>query len=284
MRALLAGGVFLGICGREPPGSPNPDPISDQKIVISHTRFQTWPLKSRHIFGPGVGRNYVIISWFRMPTKIFLKIHFEFAYYSFFLIYLELKRQTRSCTPVENHTRIQTKTGKVYTPVSDQNGAKTIPFKAAYTYKENVRENPSPPGGGTVDSGKGVKARRSWLGWESDPLSRDNFSSYTVNQSTLSDIEQHEVAETSLSRWINQSFQTIMNVSHGWYSILVLGWFSNRKGTSVDNGKRVRKGLNATSGAQFAALPFGQLVKPVAEPVVWFAHAIVNWRYGSVAI
>ena len=83
-----------------------------------------------------------------MPTKIFLKIHFEFAYYSFFLIHLELKRQTRSCTPVENHTRIQTKTGKVYTPVSDQNGAKTIPFKAAYTYKANVRENPSPPGGG----------------------------------------------------------------------------------------------------------------------------------------
>ena len=156
------GGVFLGICGREPPGSPNTDPISDQKIVISHTRFQTWPLKSRSIFRPGVGRNYVIITYFRMPTKIFLKIHFEFAYYSFFLIHLELKRQTRSCTPVENHTRIQTKTGKVYTPVSDQNGAKTIPFKAAYTYKANVRENPSPRGGGgTVDSGKGVKARRS---------------------------------------------------------------------------------------------------------------------------
>ena len=85
-----------------------------------------------------------------MPTKIFLKIHFEFAYYSFFLIYLELKRLTHSCTPVENHTRIQTKTGKVYTPVSDQNGAKTIPFKAAYTYMANVRENPSPPGGGEL--------------------------------------------------------------------------------------------------------------------------------------
>ena len=118
-----------------------------KKIVISHTRFQTWPLKSRSIFRPGVGRNYVIITYFRMPTRIFLKIHFEFAYYSFFLIHLELKRQTHSCTPVENHTRIQTKTGKVYPPVSDQNGAKTIPFKAAYTYMANVRENPSPRGG-----------------------------------------------------------------------------------------------------------------------------------------
>ena len=217
-----------------------------------------------------------------MPTKIFLKIHFEFAYYSFFLIHLELKRQTRSCTPVENHTRIQTKTGKVYTPVSDQNGAKTIPFKAAYTYKENVRENSSPRGGGG----------NCWLGkrgQSSQKLTRlGEWPSFPgqlyfiyVNQSTLSDIEQHEVAETSLS---SQSFQTIMNISHRSYSTLVLGWFSNRTGTSVDNGKRARKGLNATSGAQFAALPFGQLVKPVAEPVVWFAHAIVNWRSRSVAI
>ena len=113
------GGLFLGICGREPPGSQYPHPISDQKIVISHTRFQTWPLKSRPIFRPGVGRNYVIITYFRMPTKIFLKIHFEFAYYSFFLIHLELKRQTRSCTPVENHR-------KTY-PNSDQNRQSLYP-------------------------------------------------------------------------------------------------------------------------------------------------------------
>ena len=40
-----------------------------------------------------------------------------------------------------------------------------------------------------------------------------------------------------------------------------------------------RKGLNTTSGAQFAALP---LVKMV-NPVVWFARAVVNWRSRSVA-
>ena len=34
-------------------GSPNPDP--NQKIVIFHTRFQTWPLKSIRLFRPGVG-------------------------------------------------------------------------------------------------------------------------------------------------------------------------------------------------------------------------------------
>ena len=33
-------GIFLGILGGGVlPGSPNPDPISDLKIVIFHTRF-----------------------------------------------------------------------------------------------------------------------------------------------------------------------------------------------------------------------------------------------------
>ena len=56
-------GVLLGIHGGGvPPGSPNPNPISDQKIVIFQTRFQPWPLKSIPVFRPGVGRNYVIIT------------------------------------------------------------------------------------------------------------------------------------------------------------------------------------------------------------------------------
>ena len=40
--------------------------------------------------------------------------------------------------------------------------------------------------------------------------------------------------------------------------------------------ERARKELNATSGAQFAALP-------LVKPVVWFARAVVNWRSRSVA-
>ena len=44
-------GVLLGILGGGvPPGSPNPGPISDQKMSFSH-RFETWSL-----------RNYVIIT------------------------------------------------------------------------------------------------------------------------------------------------------------------------------------------------------------------------------
>ena len=37
-----------------------------------------------------------------------------------------------------------------------------------------------------------------------------------------------------------------------------------------------RKGLNTTSGAQFAALP-------LVKPVVWFARVVVNWRSRSIA-
>ena len=47
-----------------------------------HARFQTWSL-----------RNSVFITQIRTRAKRFLNIHFEFAYYSFFLIHLELKRQ-----------------------------------------------------------------------------------------------------------------------------------------------------------------------------------------------
>ena len=54
-----------------------------------------------------------------------------------------------------------------------------------------------------------------------------------------------------------------------------IGWFSNRTGTSFDDGK-ARKGLNTTSGTQFAALP-------LVKSVVWFARAVVNWRSRSVA-
>ena len=37
-----------------PPGSLNPEPISDQKNLIFHTRFQTRTLKSMPVFRPGL--------------------------------------------------------------------------------------------------------------------------------------------------------------------------------------------------------------------------------------
>ena len=75
------GGVLLGILGvGVPPGSSNPDPISDQKkcnfphpfpdqTSKIHTGFQTWPL----------GRNYVIITSPLERKQKIIQIHFEFA-------------------------------------------------------------------------------------------------------------------------------------------------------------------------------------------------------------
>ena len=56
-------------------------PYFRPKNVIFHTRFLTWPLS----------RNYVIITKLESKQKI-LQIHFELAYFSFFLTHLELKR------------------------------------------------------------------------------------------------------------------------------------------------------------------------------------------------
>ena len=59
----------------------------------------------------------IMLSLLRLERqqKRFLKIHFEFAYYSFLLIYLELKRQTRSYTPIfpRKNTRFPTKIGNI---------------------------------------------------------------------------------------------------------------------------------------------------------------------------
>ena len=49
------GGVLLAILGGGvPPGSPNPDPISDPKNVILQTRFQTRPPKSIPVLRSGL--------------------------------------------------------------------------------------------------------------------------------------------------------------------------------------------------------------------------------------
>ena len=45
-------GMLLGIFGESvPPGSPNPDPVSDQKMSFSTPVF--WPLKSIPVLRPG---------------------------------------------------------------------------------------------------------------------------------------------------------------------------------------------------------------------------------------
>ena len=52
-------------------------------------------------------------------------------------------------------------------------------------------------------------------------------------------------------------------------------WRQN--GNVIWRRESARKGLNSTSGAQFAA-------QPLVKPVVWFARPVVNWRSRSVAM
>ena len=79
---LLPGGYsWEFLVGGVPPGSPNPDPISDQKIP-----FFTF------IFRPGLQEIMSSLIRLEQQPKRFLKIHFESAYFSFFLSHLELKQ------------------------------------------------------------------------------------------------------------------------------------------------------------------------------------------------
>ena len=103
-----------------PPGSPNPDQVSDQKNVIFHTRFQTWPLKSLSVWSQNITLhvcteiNYVmsvIIAEIKIATKRLLKIPRQnpFRFRIFHpLIHLELKRPNTLIhyrNSFVNHTR-----------------------------------------------------------------------------------------------------------------------------------------------------------------------------------
>ena len=112
-------GVLLrNLGGGVPPGSQNPDPFSDQKSVIFHIRFQTWSL-----------RNYVIVTQIRRYIRTPNKTHFEFVYYSFFPVHLELERQIPSYTPL-----VPSKTIPDSRPIR----AKCVPV-----FRPKRRKNPS---------------------------------------------------------------------------------------------------------------------------------------------
>ena len=139
-----------------------PHPFSDQ-ISKLHTHFRTWPslacsrlsdswetpqfsplLFSVRAFSIQwtqlpflgawnrlglIGRNYVIITKLERkqknsPNAFRIRI-FIFYSYSFGIETINTSIHVRSCSSLENHTRFQTKMGKVF---SDQKGPKTLPF------------------------------------------------------------------------------------------------------------------------------------------------------------
>ena len=67
-----------------------------------------------------------------MPTKTFLKIHVEIAYYSFIFYSIGIE-----ITNTFLHSRSSPKTR----PIPDQNGTKTILLGAAHSYMAHMRED-----------------------------------------------------------------------------------------------------------------------------------------------
>ena len=104
-----------------------PHPFSDHTSKI-HTHSQTRPL----------GRNYVIITYIRLQTKKFFKCISNSHFYSFGIETITTFIRPRSS--LENHTRLQTKMGKVCTRFQTKNHT----LWGAYTHMAYIREYPSP--------------------------------------------------------------------------------------------------------------------------------------------
>ena len=74
---------FVGVC------RPVLQILTLKKCRVFHTRFQTWPLKFIPILRSGFYEIMSSLLRLEQQQNIFLKIHFEFADFSFFLIRLE---------------------------------------------------------------------------------------------------------------------------------------------------------------------------------------------------
>ena len=102
---------------------------------------------------------------------------------------------------------------------------------------------------------KTMKQRPCWWTQKSSGTWIRLFSSQVKNFFSLKKVADH-VSESDL------------------YCVIRLTW--QQDGNVIWRRQSARKGLNSTSGAQFAA-------QPLVKPVVWFARAVVNWRSRSVA-
>ena len=117
-----------------PPGSPNPDPISDQKNVrIFHTRFQTWRWSQNvtlHVYIKQKLCHHWRDQRLKRQQKYFLKSisnsHITLSFPSFGIETTNTLIHNRSS--VVNHTRFQTKMGKVYNRFQTKTGQKPYPL------------------------------------------------------------------------------------------------------------------------------------------------------------
>ena len=115
---VVPGGVLLGILGGSDARFFKYWPYFGPKNVIFHTCFQTLPLKSIPVFRSGLYAE-IMLSLLRLQrkqkssSKRFRIRTFLFLSYSFGIETINTFIHSRSS--LKNHTRFQTKMGKVYT-------------------------------------------------------------------------------------------------------------------------------------------------------------------------
>ena len=117
-------GALLGILGGGvPPGSPNPDPISDQKMLFSRPFSDlAFKILCHHYLDYNSNKKYFLKS---IRIGIFLFLSFSFGTET-------INTFVHSRNAVENHTRFQTKMSKVYTRFQTKKAQRS--FGVAHTY------------------------------------------------------------------------------------------------------------------------------------------------------
>ena len=126
-------------------------PYFRPKNVPFQTRFQTWPLKFLPcILRPGLKEIMSSLLRLEQQQKRFLKIHFELAYFSFFLSFsVEIETTTtfvHSRSSFENQLDSRPKWAKSI-PIFNQNDGHKIPtlWGGTYLYGLYMGLPPPPP-------------------------------------------------------------------------------------------------------------------------------------------
>ena len=110
------------------------------------TLFQTEKCHFLHLFSDPALNIMSLLHRLDSNKKRFVKIHYKFAFFSFFLTHLELKKEICSYAPIfpRNWYLIPEQNGKGLYLFSEQNSAKPLPFGVAHVYVAYIREYPPP--------------------------------------------------------------------------------------------------------------------------------------------
>ena len=129
---LNLGGVLLGfLCGGVPPGSPNPDSISDQKVWFLSSVSD---LASKKLFHHFIDWNANKIDFLKSISNSHISLSFLLIWNWNDKYFYSLSWFPRKPYPIPGQN------GQGLYPFSGQNSAKTIPFGAAHTYVAYVRK------------------------------------------------------------------------------------------------------------------------------------------------